>query len=41
MKDSYSCSLLECRYDVLNKIAVQSSLHPRTTYEVNATIELL
>lgn len=41
MEDSYSCALFECRYDVLNKIAVQSSLHPGTTYEVDAAIELL
>jgi hypothetical protein len=41
MEDSYSCALFECRYDVLNKIAVQSSLHPGTIYEVDAAIELL
>lgn len=34
MKDGYSCALFECRYDVLNKITVQSSLHPGTTYEI-------
>jgi hypothetical protein len=41
MEGSYSCALFECRYDVLNKIAVQSSLHPGATYEVTAAIELL
>ena len=41
MEDSYSCALFECRYDVLNKISVQSSLQPGTTYEVDAAIELL
>lgn len=41
LEDSYSGALFECRYDVLNKIAVQSSLHSGNTYEVNAAIELL
>jgi hypothetical protein len=38
---SYSCAMFECRYDVLNKIAVQSSLQPGNTYEVALAIDML
>lgn len=41
VEDSYSCALFECRYDVLNKIVVQSALLPGNTYEVEAAIGLL
>jgi hypothetical protein len=37
----YSNALFECRYDVLNRMAVQSSLHPGSSYEVDLAIDLL
>lgn len=41
MESSYVSTLFECRYDVLNHIAVKCSLHPGDSYEVNLDIKLL
>lgn len=41
IESSYSCALFECRYDVLNHIAIQSALHPGSSYEVNLAIKML
>ena len=41
IESSYTCALFECRYDVLNNIAIQSELHPGSSYEVNLAINML
>ena len=41
MEDSYCYAMFECRYDVLNKIAVQSALQAGNTYEVALAIDML
>lgn len=41
MESSYVSALFECRYDVLNHIAVQCSLHQGSSYEVDLAIKLL
>lgn len=41
IESSYVSALFECRYDVLNNIAVQCSLHPGSSYEVDLAIKLL
>ncbi|TAL58361.1 MAG: IS4 family transposase [Legionella sp.] len=41
LESSYTCALFECRYDVLNHLAVQCSLNPGLSYEVDLGIKLL
>lgn len=41
IESSYTCALFECRYDVLNHIAIQSRLHPGSSYEVDCAIKML
>lgn len=41
MESSYVSALFECRYDVLNHIAVQCALHRGSSYEVDLAIKLL
>jgi hypothetical protein len=41
MDGSYTCALFECCYDVLNHIAVKSSLNHGSSYEVDLAINLL
>lgn len=41
IESSYTCALFECRYDVLNHIAMQSMLHHGSSYEVDLAIKML
>ena len=41
IESSYTCALFECRYDVLNHIALQNALHPGSSYEVDLAIKML
>lgn len=41
IESSYTCALFECRYDVLNHIALQNSLHPGSSYEVDLAVKML
>jgi hypothetical protein len=41
IESSYTCALFECCYDVLNHIAIKSSLNHGSSYEVDLAINLL